>query len=141
MSDKYRVVKIIDDTSLIINAGTDNNVEIGDVMEIHGKSETIFDPETKEDLGKIDIVKDSLKVTKVYEKMCVCETSYVSNYFSTLLSSPLFASTQKKLYVEPTDISGTGDKTIRIGDNAVLVKKTTFETTNEETTREIEENN
>ena len=130
MSDKYRVVKIIDDTSLIINAGTDNSVEIGDVMEIHGKSETIFDPETKEDLGKIDIVKDSLKVTKVYEKMCVCETSYVSNYFSTLLSSPLLASTQKKLDVEQTDISGTGDKTIRFGDNAILIKKTTFETTN-----------
>ena len=64
-------------------------------MEIHGESENIFDPDTKENLGKIDIIKDSLKVTKVYEKMCVCETSYVSTYFSTLLSNPLFSSTQK----------------------------------------------
>ena len=43
--------------------------------------------------------------------------------FSALLSNPLFSSTQKKLDVEPTDISGKGDKTIRIGDNAILIKK------------------
>ena len=49
MNNQFRVVKIIDDTSLIINGGSDNNVEVGDLMEIHGKSETIFDPLTKED--------------------------------------------------------------------------------------------
>ena len=80
---------------IIINTGKENNIEIVDIMEIHGESENIFDPDTKENLGKIDIIKDSLKVTKVYEKMCVCETSYVSTYFSTLLSNPLFSSTQK----------------------------------------------
>lgn len=132
MNNQYRIVKIIDDTSLIINAGKENNIEIGDIMEIHGESENIFDPETKENLGKIDIIKDSLKVTKVYEKMCVCETSYVSTYFSTLLSNPLFSSTQKKLDVEPTDITGTGDKTIRVGDHAILIKKEA---------QEIKENN
>lgn len=122
MKKMFKVIKIIDDTTLIINAGSINNIKVGDVMEIHGKSENIYDPETNENLGKIDIVKDSLKITKVYEKMCVCETSYVSNYFSSLLSSPLFASTQRKLDVEPTEISGTGDKTIRIGDEAILIK-------------------
>ena len=41
-----------------------------------------------------------------------------------------YTSMMAMLDVEPTDISGTGDKTIRIGDNAILIKKTTFETTN-----------
>ena len=125
MKNKYKVVKIIDDTTLIINAGSNNNVEIGDIMEIHGKSETIFDPDTNEDLGKMDIIKDSLKVTKVYEKMCVCESSYISSYVSTILSTSLFSSSQRKLDVEPTDISGTGDKTIRVGDEVVLIKNET----------------
>lgn len=123
MKKKYKVIKIIDDTTLIINAGSVNDIEVGDEMEIHGKSENIYDPETNENLGKIDIIKDRLKITKVYEKMCICETSYVSNYFSSLLSNPLFASTQRKLDVEPTEISGTADKTIRIGDEAILIKK------------------
>lgn len=96
MNNQFRVVKIIDDTSLIINGGSDNNVEVGDLMEIHGKSETIFNPLTKEDLGKFDIVKDKLTVAKVYEKMCICETTYVSTYLPTLLSNSLFSTKQKR---------------------------------------------
>lgn len=136
MNNQFRVVKIIDDTSLIINGGSDNNVEVGDLMEIHGKSETIFDPLTKEDLGKFDIVKDKLTVAKVYEKMCICETTYVSTYLPTLLSNSIFSTKQKKMNVEPTDISGTGDKTIRIGDEAILIKKLTNELTDGESTND-----
>ena len=136
MNNQFRVVKIIDDTSLIINGGSDNNVEVGDLMEIHGKSETIFDPLTKEDLGKFDIVKDKLTVAKVYEKMCICETTYVSTYLPTLLSNSLFSTKQKKMNVEPTDISGTCDKTIRIGDEAILIKKLTNELTDGELTND-----
>ena len=122
MKKKFKVVKIINDTSLIVNGGSNDNVEVNDIMKIQGKSESIFDPDTKENLGKLDVIKDSLKVTKVYEKMCLCETAYVSTYFSALMTSPLFSSTQRKMDVEPTDISGTGDKTIRVGDDAILVK-------------------
>lgn len=125
MKKKFKVIKIIDDTTLVINAGSSNNAEIGDIMEIHGKSETIYDPETKENLGQIDIIKDSLKITKTYEKMCICESAFVSNYFSSILNNSLFTSTQRKLDVEPTEISGTGDKTIRIGDEAILIKNKT----------------
>ena len=141
MNNQFRVVKIIDDTSLIINGGSDNNVEVADLMEIYGKSETIFDPLTKEDLGKFDIVKDKLTVAKVYEKMCICETTYVSTYLPTLLSNSLFSTKQKKMNVEPTDISGTGDKTIRIGDEAILIKKLTDgESTNDKLVEEINQN-
>lgn len=38
--------------------------------------------------------------------------------------------------VEPTDISGTGDKTIRIGDEAILIKKLTNELTDGELTND-----
>ena len=43
--------------------------------------------------------------------------------------------------VEPTDISGTGDKTIRIGDEAILIKKLTDrESTNDKLVEEINQN-
>lgn len=43
--------------------------------------------------------------------------------------------------VEPTDISGTSDKTIRIGDEAILIKKLTDgESTNDKLVEEINQN-
>jgi len=47
MTNQFRVIKIIDDTSLIINAGSDNSVSVGDTMEIYGESDAIFDPQTR----------------------------------------------------------------------------------------------
>lgn len=134
MNNKFRVIKIIDDTSLIVNAGIENDVSVNDVMEIYGESEPIFDPQTKENLGKFNVVKDRLKVTKVYEKMCICESPYVSTYFASINS--IFTSTQRKLDVEPTDISGNGDKTIRIGNGAKLIKKENENTKNIENSGE-----
>ena len=47
----------------------------------------------------------------------------------------------KKMNVEPTDISGTSDKTIRIGDEAILIKKLTDgESTNDKLVEEINQN-
>lgn len=122
MNDKFRVIRIIDDTSLVVNCGLEDGVKKGDKMQICGVGATIVDPETKEELGHLDIVKAKLNVSEVYEKMSVCETPYVSTYFSTLLSTPLFNSTQEKMDVEPTEILGDGDKTIRVGDIAKLIK-------------------
>lgn len=132
MNDKFRVVRIIDDTSLVVNAGTENGVEKGDIMQICGVGATIVDPETKKELGCLDIVKAKLNVSEVYDKMCVCETPYVSTYFSNLLSSSLFSSKQEKMDVEPTEILGDGDKTIRIGDVAKHIKKQKTENKSEE---------
>lgn len=123
MNKEFRVIKIIDDTSLIVNAGLEDGIESGDSMEICSRGADIIDPVTKEKLGKLEITKAKLNVSEVYDKMCICETVYVSNYFATLISNPLFSSTQKKLDVEPTEISGEGDKTIRIGDVAKHIKK------------------
>ena len=115
MKNNYRVIKILDDTSLIINAGSEDNIKINDIMEIYGESENIYDPLTNENLGKIEVIKDRLKVSKVYKKMCVCESS-------------LFNTKQRKMNVDPIDISGNDDKSIRIGDSTRIIK---IETTTE----------
>lgn len=118
----FKVVRIIDDTALIVNGGKEDKIEKGDTMLIYSKGETIIDPETKENLGELKILKAKLNVTVIYDKMCICETPYVSSAFSAFASSSLFNATQKKLDVEPTDITGEGDKTIRIGDYAEHIK-------------------
>lgn len=122
MNKEFKVIKIIDDKSLIVNAGSLNNVEKGDIMIIHGKSEPIFDLDTNENLGQINIMKARLKVSEVYDKMCLCEAPFVSSYLLSLTTNSLFSSSQDVLNVDPTEVSGSGDKTIRLGDFAKLVK-------------------
>lgn len=121
MKKKFRVVKIIDDKSLIINGGVFDGVNEGDIVTIIGKSEPVVDPETRDVLGKINVIKAKLNVCDIYEKMSVCEAQYVSDLAASIIkSNPLFATKQKALNVDPFDISGSGDKMIRIGDEALV---------------------
>lgn len=120
MKKEFKVVKIIGDTALIINAGENDGVNIGDEVEIRSEGEDIIDPDTNENLGHYDVLKDTLKVIEVYDKMCVCETKNISNIIN---ASVLFKTEQKKLNVLPAEISSSGSKIIRIGDRAILLEK------------------
>ena len=123
MNEDFKVIKIIDNTSLVINGGSTNGIKVGDTFKIYGKGEKIIDPETKENLGQIDIVKATLIVSAVYEKMCVCESRFISNYMTSFMSNSLFSGQKQTLSVDPNEISGAGEKIIKIGDFARHYKK------------------
>ena len=119
MNKKYKVVKIIDDTSLIINAGSVDKVQVGDIMVVVGKGDIVIDPDTNEELGCLEIEKARLKIMEVYEKMCICQSAYTSNYFSNMMDvNTIFSYKHEKLDVDPTEITGKGDMIIKIGDIA-----------------------
>lgn len=120
MKKEFKVIKIVGDTALIVNAGKKDGVQIGDEVEIRSEGEDIFDPDTNEKLGHYDVLKDTLKIIEVYDKMCVCETKSISDIIN---ASTLFKTEQKKLNVLPSEISASGSKIIRIGDRAILLKK------------------
>lgn len=119
MNKEYKVVKIIDDTSLIVNAGSNDKVHVGDMMLIVGKGDIVIDPDTKEKLGCLDIEKAKLRIKEVYEKMCLCNSVYESNYISNMLgANTIFSYKPEKLNVDPSEITGKGDTIIKIGDIA-----------------------
>lgn len=74
--NQYKVVDIFDDKyKLVINAGTNKNVKIGNRFLVYALSDhEIFDPDTKESLGYLEIVKGTGKVIHVQEKMCTIES-------------------------------------------------------------------
>lgn len=68
----YKVVKIIDDHHLVVNAGSVNDIKKGQKLVVYSSGEEVIDPDTKESLGTLDTIKCYLEVSDVFVKMCIC---------------------------------------------------------------------
>ena len=79
MSEKtIRVVSILSAYKVVINIGADNNIKLGQKVLIYGlSSDTIKDPETGNDLGKIEIVRGRGRVSHVQEKIATVESTEI----------------------------------------------------------------
>lgn len=93
-----KVAKIISTKQLIINAGKDQKIKLGQRFEIidYTSFEVITDPETNKKLGRIYAVKGNVIVSKVYSKMALVEAPYENSLFSI----------QTDLNVDPKEITG-----------------------------------
>ena len=68
MSKIFKVVKILDDYKLAINAGAKDQISLGQKFLIYSLSdEEIIDPDTNQSLGYLEIVKGTGIVTHVQE--------------------------------------------------------------------------
>lgn len=111
---ELRVVKIIDEYSVVTNYGEEDGAQTGDVLEVFAKGDVVVDPLTQERLGVLESVKASLIVEKAYPKMSVCKS-----YFCP---ETVKGSERGKLSVNIESISGGfPDRKIQVGDS--LVKK------------------
>ncbi len=127
----YRIIKIIDEYKVVINAGTDDLIRYSTKFEVFVEGEEIFDPVTNESLGTLDTIKARLKVHTLFKKMTICisdeYTEKQSSIAQAALSISAFAtpiSVRKPLNIDATEISGglvSGEK-IKVGD---LVRKST----------------
>ncbi len=120
----YKVIKIIDDTSIVINAGSDDGITTADRFEIFTTGNEIKDPDTGEVLGTLDTIKETVSVDNLFPKMCICRDIMIIKGLSNYMDS-LTKIKYQTLKVDATQISGglSDDLTIRIGDKARLVKK------------------
>lgn len=129
-TETFRVVKILNTKQIIVNAGIKNGVTIGTKFKILDKfgSDPIIDPETKEELGRLDITKATLVVTAVYPKMSILESEStyhingkVSNFFNDYHKS-INDSLNVDLNEISGDISTKSDLPIQIGDKAKMIE-------------------
>ncbi len=72
MSD-FRVIEILDKKSILINMGKKDGAKRGDIVEIYEVGDKIIDPKTSEVIGTYDNIKDTLKITEVFDKFSVCK--------------------------------------------------------------------
>jgi len=139
MNNNFKIVRILDEYRIIINAGSENGVNINDVFEIHGIIDTVYDPDTNEFLGSLDGIKAKVKVTQLHEKMSICknvevfsaidhESLYGIGNLKFLMNSP------KKLNVDKTQISNPElYEPLKVGDKATLITKKSSSPENQDT--------
>jgi hypothetical protein len=118
MSQNWKVVKIIDEYNIVVNAGYEHGINKGARLEIFVPGEEVIDPDTNESLGTLDTIKAYLEVKNVFPKMCVCENAE-TRQVSLLAAYHLTREETKPLNIDSSQISGGLNKTdrkIRIGD-------------------------
>lgn len=104
----YKIVKIIDEYKVVVNAGGNDFIREGTIFEVYEPGAEVIDPDTKESLGTLDFIKAKLRVVDVFPKMCVCEnreTKKVSKFLITALDAMTYEQ-NVPLNVQTTDISG-----------------------------------
>ena len=126
MTSSFRIVKIIHEYRVVVNAGSNYSVREDDIFEVYQPGQEITDPETGESLGMLDYVKAKLRVVDVFPKMCVCENRDTKQKSLLMPLSQNWTYEEKMpLKVLTTDISGGYegiDKKIKVGD---LVREST----------------
>lgn len=131
-NETYKIVKIIDDYRVVINAGKREGIKPGMELEIFIKGVEIKDDVTGDAYGTLDYVKGVIGVTDVMEGVSICENvetytqtvaPYMAQLAATIEALKVFSSETKTLIrplgVEQTQITGYGfeiDKVIRLGD-------------------------
>lgn len=76
MSEKQiKVVSLITPTKIVINWGSTEGAKIGLVVLIYGLStDEVYDPDTKVNLGRIELVRGRGKIIHVQEQMSTVES-------------------------------------------------------------------
>ena len=129
----FKVIKIIDEYSLVINGGLIDDISVGDEIEIYLEGDEIKDPfDDNKVLGTLDFIKETLEVTEVYSKFAVCKKIKTEKIdhpsplqkaaasFSVLGGITETKTTIEKINIDKDEMSGRkiGDEIIRIGDLA-----------------------
>jgi len=70
-----KVIKIVDKYKVAINKGSIDGVLREDIFMIFEKGEELFDPDTKESLGNLEIPKLRMKVFNIQEKITLLESA------------------------------------------------------------------
>jgi len=64
-----------DPYKVVINIGITRGVKVGMPFIIYYEGEKVIDPDTKEELGKLEYIKAKVKVSQVAEKYSILESN------------------------------------------------------------------
>ena len=125
---QYKVIEILNSKELLINYGSENGANDGQQIRIIKKGEDVIDPDTKESLGTLDIIKGDLKIYRAYPKFSICRDI---TYKETSVLDPIGARLKTQipqyhdLNIENKDISGrwpVSTPPIKVGDSIYIIK-------------------
>lgn len=128
---QFKVAKILDEYSLIINGGSVDGVEVNDTFNLLDKrGGDVYDPDTQEVIGQMDLIKGTVEVFEVQEKMSICSTPEIVKYnvFTNInnFKNQQYDIERERLHIDLSQVTGglrRSDEPIRLGDAAKHIKK------------------
>ena len=124
-----KVARVVSPTELIFAAGSDDGVEEGMEFIVYSLSDPVTDPDTGEELGRIEIVKARLVAAHVHNHMTIARTKSknLKHMVDSAMNS-LFANAFQRIEVlddemaiEKSEAFRTPDLVVRVGDLARTV--------------------
>lgn len=111
-----KVIRIMDEKTILINLGSEEGVKVGTKFAIIGPGEEIIEPETGKSLGPIMLEKARVVVRQVESKFCQASTPIRTFKYSSL-SLPFGGQTytqQDSLPVDESDIQPLEEEASRV---------------------------
>lgn len=110
MPETFKIVAILDDKTVLINAGERNDIKIGDEFNILEKGPTLIkDPDTGEVLEKVQQYKQRIYVQKVEKKYSICVSKYTRTVIGNSLAERLLRASTDQYSIAITRVSVAGD--------------------------------
>lgn len=77
MKDLYnlKVAKVVDDFTIVLNAGQNDGAEVGMQFVVYQLGERILDPDTEELLGQLETVKGNVEIFHVQDRLSIAKSS------------------------------------------------------------------
>ena len=125
-----RIIRVFDETSILINLGNREGVKQGDRFVVIEKAGEVTDPDSGESLGELELVKAELSAADVQERMSILKTETVQDSHAGLpLSARMVQASVRsstsgvRMAVTPGDLSGYPATTpVRTGDTVRRVE-------------------
>ncbi len=132
MAIEGQIARVVDESALIINRGTEHGVKAGMRFAVFAEVEEVTDPASGESLGNWELVKGLVAVAHVQAKMSVCapaprevtprDDTHTLSYEMVAVSMSGGASAEK-LNVDRTEMSGRpAAGPIKVGDRVRSVE-------------------
>lgn len=88
----FRVIEIMNENEILIDYGYEHGASLGDRVIVYSIGDPVNDPETKEQIGTLDVIKEELKVIHVTLHFSICKkTVKLPSIYSSIeaMANPL----------------------------------------------------
>lgn len=121
----FKVIKVIDNKTLVINAGFKKNIIDNYEFLVYEIGEELFDPDTNESLGKLEIIKGTAKPIHIQENMAIIQSNRynIVEDKKIIKKSSLFVGSQVEEIIEPRERTIKPFNNPAIGDFVKILNK------------------
>lgn len=125
-----KVIKILDNYSILIDYGYSEGAEKGDIVRIIEIGDEIYDCD-ETPLGTLDTIKETLEIVTTYEYFSICQKLSITNSLNPFILQNFNKTNKLPLKIKDDDLPKTNEHPnnhpknnfIIVGDIAQIIKE------------------